>query len=158
MLATQLALMMMSLVVLVSGCASAGSTGTSVAASIPSLTFVDPATLPLDVAADPGSQLDVDTIHPVLSGNSVESVGWMELNADGVSTSVLQLSFDDAGAALLSDWTEANVGGQLLVVLDGTVLVAADVFEPLTDGGMQLSNSEIVAARDRIDAATLPSQ
>ncbi|MEL7190195.1 MAG: hypothetical protein AAGK17_11630 [Pseudomonadota bacterium] len=52
---------------------------------------------------------------------------------------VVHIGFDDAGARKLANLTRDNVGAPIAIILDGEIISAPIIFEPVTGGRLQLS-------------------
>lgn len=85
--------------------------------------------------------LEQDTYTPFLDGSAVTSASATQTTISGTPFWVINLSFDDDGAAVLAEVTEdlAASGGQLAVVLDGKVISAPAVQEAITEGDVSFS-------------------
>ena len=68
---------------------------------------------------------------------------------DQSSQPVVSFRFDSLGARQFADITRANVGRPFAIVLDGKVLSAPVIREPIIGGSGQISGSFTVAADDR---------
>lgn len=85
--------------------------------------------------------LEQDTYTPFLDGSAVTSASATQTTISGTPFWVINLSFNDEGAAVLAEVTEdlAASGGQLAVVLDGKVISAPAVQEAITEGDVSFS-------------------
>jgi len=62
-------------------------------------------------------------------------------DVDSVGQPAVSLSFDSEGEAAWAEYTSANVGNQVVIVLDGIVQSAPVVNEPILSGDTQISGS-----------------
>lgn len=113
--------------------------------------LVDLETVPLDEAkgiARPGS-----AIYPMANGNPAIAVRldggisgdhlvhiMASIDAN-TGESVVQLQFDEKGKQALADFTGANVGRPIAIVLDGEVLTAPTIQEAIRGGLVQISGN-----------------
>jgi len=161
--------------VLMSGCASGGgvpsartssspssatvpatpSVETSVAGSIPSLSFVAASTLPKGSSVKPGVKLAAGSYKPFLTGRDISSVRWASGERNGTKQVVLSLTLDATGREMFATWTKRHIGQNMLVLLDGTVLASPAFMEPITQGELALDSPGVLSARPQIDAATV---
>jgi preprotein translocase subunit SecD len=96
----------------------------------------------------------------VLDGSAIADARSLEPQGAATGQWVVQLTFDDEGAADFADATAelAAAGGQFAVLVDGEVIVAPQVMVAITDGNPQISGSfareaaEFLAARLRLAA------
>nr|WP_246480997.1 precorrin-3B C(17)-methyltransferase [Amycolatopsis umgeniensis] len=58
---------------------------------------------------------------------------------DQSGSSIIALSFTDSGARAWADWTAANVGKQVAIVLKSTVLTAPSIQSAITGGETQIT-------------------
>jgi hypothetical protein len=61
---------------------------------------------------------------------------------DALDQLAWEFEFSPHGGQLLADWSAANIGAQLAIVVDGTILSAPTVRGRLDGGRMQLSGSQ----------------
>lgn len=83
----------------------------------------------------------------VLTGKDLKD---SKASADQAGQPVVTLEFNDEGAKKFADLTARNVGKQIAILLDGDVLTAPRVNEPITGGKAQITGS-----RDAKDAEHL---
>jgi preprotein translocase subunit SecD len=76
--------------------------------------------------------------HTVLTGANLNSVGVVRGQLNDYSIS---LEFNSEGATILKDWTSANVGKFLGIVLDKTVISTPSVNNPIPDGKAEIIGS-----------------
>lgn len=96
---------------------------------------------------------------PALGPRHVEAAS---LARDELSGPALALTFTDEGALAFADVTRASVGRRLALVLDGEVLAAPRVMEPIPGGSARLtfppgtSPERAAALAECVDAGALP--
>jgi preprotein translocase subunit SecD len=83
----------------------------------------------------------------VLTGKDLKD---SKASVDQGGRPVVTLQFNDEGAKKFADLTAANVGNQIAILLDGEVLTAPRVSEPITGG-----NAQITGSRDAKEAEHL---
>ena len=91
-------------------------------------------------SADNLPTLKAGTYAPLIDGHVLEA-SVDTSTANGIAVSVVTVHFDPEGTRLLTDATTANVGSKLAVVLNGRVLLAPTVQEPITTGQIVISGS-----------------
>ena len=129
--------------------------------------MVDLTALPADVAqgiAPPGSQI-VPFADPAKSGGSgglaVKRLGGIKgdqlVNAqqsyDQNNQPVVSITFDQQGGAKFARLTTDNVGKPFAIILDGKVLSAPNINEPIMGGSAQISGGFDVAAANQLAIA-----
>lgn len=87
-------------------------------------------------ALQPGSQLPPGA-ESIVDGDRVAAA--QPISADGRSG--LEIRLDSTGARGLADWTTANVGAEIAVAVDGTVIEVVRVDAPISDGVLQLATT-----------------
>ena len=134
--------------------------------TMPTLEFVDPATLPAASArtiqywADGGSSPDSrpslpkGSYRPLISGPSVKSAELTTAELDGIFKPVLEITLDPATTKLFADYSSLHTGKQMVLVLGGSVLAAPTIAIPVTDGTYQLPLSADQVAE--VKAAIVP--
>ncbi|MEL7217978.1 MAG: hypothetical protein AAGK01_06060 [Pseudomonadota bacterium] len=60
---------------------------------------------------------------------------------EGTGEPAVNVRFDEAGKEQFAALTQANIGKRLAIVLDGRILSAPVILEPITDGIVQISGS-----------------
>ncbi len=85
--------------------------------------------------------------NTVLTGKDLKD---SKASADQSGQPVVTLQFNDEGAKKFADLTARNVGKQIAILLDGKVLTAPRVSEPITGG-----NAQITGSKDAQDAEHL---
>ncbi len=85
--------------------------------------------------------------NTVLTGKDLKD---SKASADQSGQPVVTLQFNDEGAKKFADLTARNVGRQIAILLDGKVLTAPRVSEPITGG-----NAQITGSKDAQDAEHL---
>ena len=83
----------------------------------------------------------------VLTGKDLKD---SKASVDQGGRPVVTLQFNEEGAKKFADLTAANVGNQIAILLDGEVLTAPRVSEPITGG-----NAQITGSRDAKEAEHL---
>jgi preprotein translocase subunit SecD len=83
----------------------------------------------------------------VLTGKDLKD---SKASVDQAGHPIVTLQFNDEGAKKFADLTAANVGNQIAILLDGEVLTAPRVSEPITGG-----NAQITGSRDAKEAEHL---
>jgi preprotein translocase subunit SecD len=84
--------------------------------------------------------------QPILTGSSLTSA---EVQPDSQGGWVVAFTLDSQGARLFSDFTGANIGQQLAIVLDNTVYSAPVIRSQISDGRGQIEgNFTAESARD----------
>lgn len=154
---TALALVLLLLgLTLLPGCSalSAGSSSDSAAATtssdtpddgeiigrMPGLEFIDVSSLPANADLGIGVQLTADDYNVLISGDQVASVYWREVEDVGMgeSSMSLDIEFDQDGAQALEDVTTRLVGDVLPIALDGRIIYAPTINEPIAVGRLTL--------------------
>jgi preprotein translocase subunit SecD len=128
----------------------------SAAASIPSMSFVAASGLPKGISVKPGAKLAAGSLKPFLSGQHIDSVAWAYGSVNDVRELGFDIGLDAQGSSILAAWTKRNIGEDMLVVLDGTVLAVVSAPAPITGGEFTLNAPEVLAARPQIEAAMVP--
>ncbi|MBE0475806.1 MAG: protein translocase subunit SecD [Coriobacteriia bacterium] len=103
------------------------------------LEFVDVASLPATVQAgiEEGAQIPEGTPYePVLTGEVIQRAA---PGTDDLGRIVVNLSMDRRGAEAWAQYTGANVGERVAIVLDGTVQSAPQIRERIPTGETQIS-------------------
>lgn len=77
--------------------------------------------------------------HTVLTGKDLKD---SKASADQSGQPVVTLQFNEEGAKKFADLTARNVGRQIAILLDGKVLTAPRVSEPITGGNAQITGSK----------------
>ncbi len=125
--------------------------------------MVDLTALPADIAqgiAPPGSQI-VPFADPAKSGGTglaVKRLGGIKgdqlVNAqqsyDQNNQPVVSITFDQQGGAKFARLTTDNVGKPFAIILDGKVLSAPNINEPIMGGSAQISGGFDVAAANQL--------
>lgn len=83
-----------------------------------------------------GQELDLEAYPPLFSGDQVSSATLGQSDTQG-----LTVNFDlkDEGAALFAEYTTEHVGEYFAIVLDGNVISAPVINEPIPGGQVQIS-------------------
>ena len=162
---------------LVAGCQPSKPTPTGLAPSavskpetargtMPTLEFVDPATLPpasartIQYWADGGSSSDSrpslpkGSFTPLISGPSVTTAELTTAELDGIFKPVLDVTLDPGATKVFADYTNSHTGKQVVLVLGGSVIAAPTIAIPVTDGKYQLPLSADQVAE--VKAAIVP--
>ena len=84
-------------------------------------------------AADTEPTLTAGTYKPLIDGHVLEATEDTS-SANGIAVSVITVHFDPEGTRLLADATTANAASSLAVVLNGRVILAPTVQQPITTG------------------------
>ena len=74
---------------------------------------------------------DGPVFHTVMTGSHLANVG---VNRDNLNRYEVVFQLDSEGAEIFGDYTSANVGGYLAIVLDKTVVSVPQVNSPITSG------------------------
>lgn len=99
--------------------------------------------------------LKAGTYTPLIDGHVLEATVDTD-TANGIAVSVVTVHFDPQGTQLFTDATTANAGGKLALVLNGRVVLAPTVEEPVTTGVIVIGGaSEIV---DLVAKAIVPAK
>ena len=77
--------------------------------------------------------------NTVLTGKDLKD---SKASVDQSGQPVVALQFNDEGAKKFGELTAANVGKQIAILLDGEVLTAPRVNEPITGGNAQITGSK----------------
>ena len=77
--------------------------------------------------------------NTVLTGKDLKD---SKASADQSGQPVVTLQFNEEGAKKFADLTARNVGRQIAILLDGNVLTAPRVSEPITGGNAQITGSK----------------
>jgi preprotein translocase subunit SecD len=85
-----------------------------------------------------GQKLDTNLCKPLFSGDQISTA---TVGRDQVGRPAVDFELKGQGSSLFADWTTNNVGRQFAIVLDGTVISAPVVREPITNGRGQISGS-----------------
>jgi preprotein translocase subunit SecD len=89
-----------------------------------------------DNMADVGTRIDTAANPPLLEGGVASAT----IGADQAGQRTLDLVFQPGASKLIERWTTDHVGEVLAIVLDGTIVTAPVVLEPIKDGKMQISS------------------
>ena len=122
----------------VAGCSSSSTAGSptgqaSIAASVPSLVIVDPSAVASAGAyVQPGMKL-VSGPSVLMDGSHVATLT-VQPSQPSKGEYDVTLELDRQGAATLSELTKARVGKQLVLALNGIVIAAPEVREPIAIG------------------------
>lgn len=101
----------------------------------------------------PASEEDIDYVlerRPLLHGERLVQASTGMDSQTG--RPVVSFRFDDAGARLFAAITRENVGRQFAIVLDGKVISAPVIQEPITGGAGQIQGSFTVAETSSLAA------
>ena len=101
----------------------------------------------------PASEEDIDYLlerHPLLHGERLVQASTGMDSQTG--RPVVSFRFDDAGARLFATITRENVGRQFAIVLDGKVISAPVIQEPITGGAGQIQGNFTVAETSSLAA------
>ena len=77
--------------------------------------------------------------NTVLTGKDLKD---SKASADQSGRPVVTLQFNEEGAKKFAELTAKNVGNQIAILLDGKVLTAPRVSEPITGGNAQITGSQ----------------
>ena len=93
-----------------------------------------------------GQELDLEAYPPLFSGDQVSSATLGQSDTQG-----LTVNFDlkDEGAALFAEYTTEHVGEYFAIVLDGNVISAPVINEPIPGGQVQISAAASAGSRPR---------
>ncbi len=99
--------------------------------------------------------------QPMLTGADIKPDATSALGGTGVPEPVCNLQFTDHGAQVFGDFTRNHVGEILAIILDGRVITAPNINEPILNGNCQISGgfSSIAEAQqlaNLINAGALP--
>jgi protein-export membrane protein SecD len=100
------------------------------------LEFVDVVSLTTTAPVGQGTVLPPGSYTPFLTGEVVTDAS---ISVDEIGNPSVDVTFDQEGAEVWAEYTSANVGQQIAIVLDGTVQSAPTVREPILDGNTQIS-------------------
>lgn len=90
-----------------------------------------------NVIGKTGELLFTDEIGSVIvSGKNIKTCefAYQSLSQGGVREPVVQIAFDEEGTKLFANGTKANIGKNIVITLDETMLMAPKVNEAITDG------------------------
>lgn len=114
----------------------------------------DPLVPDTDRLLGPADQLYIVRREVQVSGRTIADV-WSTVERD---TPAVSIRLDDAGASQLKMATNEGLGRQMALVVDGVVIVAPTINEPIEGGQLVISHilteedSEAMAARIRVAA------
>ena len=87
-----------------------------------------------------GQVVDLDTYPPLFSGNEVASAS---IGANETGQRTVNFVLKDTGRQQFADYTSDNVGAYFAIVLDGEVISAPVINEPIPGGQVQISQNGI---------------
>jgi len=125
------------------------------AASIPSLEFVDPSSVPDSVEVIQGMRLEPGTYEVIMTGERISSVEWAQEIETGQV--VLWLGLDEEGTAVIADWSMSHIGESLPLLLGGRVVSVPTIVEPIIDGSIAISADDGTDLRSTFESATVPA-
>jgi len=83
-----------------------------------------------------GQELDLEVYPPLFSGDQVQSASIGQSQTQGLTVDFV---LKDQGAKLFADYTTLHVREYFAIVLDGTVISAPVINEPIPNGQVQIS-------------------
>lgn len=84
---------------------------------------------------------------PAILGENVKEA---QLDKDEMSTNIIKISFDSAGASIFADFTAKHIGEQLAIVYGDRVISAPVIQSRITGGKAQISGPNIEVILDEI--------
>ena len=105
-------------------------------------------------SADSNPTLKAGTYTPGVDGHVLQANTGTD-SQNGIAVTVVEVHFDPVGTQQLTALTTANAGKQLAIVLNGKVISAPTVQEPITTGVLQISGQP--GAIDTVVKAIMPS-
>jgi len=114
-----------------------GSTGQLEFVDVASIT--DSATVAAITSGEEGVKLPEGSYEPFLTGDVVRTAAVSQNPTTGKIE--VNLTMDSEGAKTWGDYTTANIGKLVAIVLDGTVQSAPVIQEPITDGQTAISGT-----------------
>ncbi len=108
----------------------------------------DSATIAAISAGGDGVKIPAGTYEPFLTGEVVKTAS-VSQNPTTAAIEV-NLTMDTEGARIWGEYTTANVGKQVAIVLDGTVQSAPVVNEPILDGQTAISGNFTVETANQL--------
>lgn len=87
-----------------------------------------------------GEQIDLELFPPLFSGDEVARAS---IGADQTGQRTLDFDLADEGRRAFAAWTSNHVGEYFAIVLDGTVVSAPVINEPIPGGQVQISQGEV---------------
>jgi preprotein translocase subunit SecD len=104
--------------------------GTKITTDLGAATQADP-TIPYD-PANPTAKV----WHTVMTGDQLDSVG---VTPDSIGNSMITFRLKTEGTRIFRDFTAANIGKTLAIVLDKTILSAPNIEQAITEGQGQIT-------------------
>jgi preprotein translocase subunit SecD len=94
--------------------------------------------------ATEGQVLDLEQYPPLFSGDQLESAAIGQDQTQGLTvTFVLKNNGPQSGAQLFANYTREHVGEFFAIALDGTVISAPSINEPIPNGQVQITSGGI---------------
>ena len=110
--------------------------------------------IPEGTQLDTGERVPAD-LAPLFGRDALSSVS---LSTDTMGRQAIDIVLNPAAAIELADWSRRNIGKQLAVTLDGTVLMAPVIQAPLEGGEVQISGGlDEIEANRLVTILGLPS-
>jgi hypothetical protein len=106
--------------------------------SIPSLEFIDPASLPKGANAVAGTTLAPGTYTVFMTGEHIQSVQWVQ-NANSTEEVDLRLKLDAEGTRKFEQLTSQNLNKPIPLAIGGKIIVAPVVGGTVVDGIVVIS-------------------
>jgi hypothetical protein len=133
--------------------------------TLPGVEFVDVESLPMGQKADVhgweaggNSFEEAPTLKagykPVIDTTGVQHAEVTTGSSNGIAIKEVTLQLNPAATKTLATYTTKNVGGSVLVVLNGHVVFEVPIKDPIVDGKVLLSGDP--AATDELIAAIVP--
>lgn len=107
-------------------------------ASIPSLEFIDPSSLPQGANVAAGTTLAPGSYTVFMTGERIRTVQWVQ-NTNRSDEIDLQLTFDAKGTRQFAQLTSQNLNKPVPMVIGGKIIVAPVVQAPILDGRLVIS-------------------
>lgn len=115
-----------------------GSTTTTGATAQPTEATVVPTEVPTTDATPPVDNTENKIWHTVMTGKDIKTV---QVSAGTTGGYSVDFTLTDEGAKIFKDYTTANVGKYLSIVLDKKVISSPTISNPIPDGSGQITGS-----------------
>lgn len=119
-------------------------------ASIPSLEFIDPSSLPQGMKVEAGTKLAPGSYRAFMTGERILTVQWVQ-NANNSDEIDLRLTLDAEGTRRFKQQTSQNVNKLIPLAVDGKIIEAIFVGQPVLDGLLVISGAQMEGLRAILD-------
>jgi len=98
-------------------------------------------------APTPAPTATAPVYHTVMTGAVIDTVG---VGTDSLGSPSIDFRLTSDGAKIFSEYTTANVGSYLAILLDGKVISSPVIKDPITDGQGQISGNFTIESANQL--------